>query len=121
MAAANKELSSADICLVIECASIHNVSTLKYRDLQIEFHRTEASEKEAAEGRQIPEAPVFDARELQKIEADEFVRAEVTLREDQLALLNVTNPEAYEEAMSSGDLVNAEGGQQDDIGLEHDI
>lgn len=120
------ELSSVDLCPILEASAKAGVTELKFRGLHVVFGRTAEQVVTMDPRFGLPAYPFVQQPPAAKTEMDlsaeqhKLIRkqylenAETNLREDQLAELLVTNPQLYEELLQKGELENAVDGSDED-------
>ncbi len=107
-------MTPKEICNIIRSCNLNNVANFKFGELEVSFHKSAVPEMASTEGRQIPPLQVSEAV-VEELEANQLLSETVDLRKQQLDLLQVTDPVAYEELVASGDLLD-ESQQEDDFG-----
>ena len=110
-------MTAKELCTLISVCRKNGILFFKEGDLKFRFQPTETGLTASAEGRQIPDAlQSIESTDIKKIEADQLLSDTVTMRQDQLALLAIEDPEEYESLLSTGDLKDDErqSGEQDD-------
>lgn len=104
------------ICSIIESCSQHNVTKLKFGDLELEFAARKPEHASPGASAQEPVLPP-DA-EISEVQAQEEIREieaeNVRLREQELAEKLLTDPEAFERQLQEGDLADANDEYGDD-------
>lgn len=107
-------MTPKEICNIIRVCNSNNVANFKFGEVEVSFHKSAVLEVAHTEGRQIPPLQIDDST-LDEQEADLLLTETVDLRKQQLDLLQVTDPVAYEELVASGDLLD-ESQEEDDFG-----
>jgi len=102
-----KSLTSKQICDIIKYCKDSGVISLEFRDLKVKF-------SDQGEHYTDDEAYIYDSKSEgseNQIHEDTILQDEIDIREDQLAMADVENPELYDELRELNELegaVNAE-------------
>ena len=98
-------LSSADICAIIKTCSENGVAQLKFGDLEIHFGKPETLHDDRPPAPPNHTRPATEIAATQKqIAKKSLLKDEVSLREDELALMVIENPMEAERLIMAGEL-----------------
>lgn len=102
---AKSAFTISDLCTIIRECSISGVSELKFNSLHVVFGRTTATVPEQIK----PTTAIVE--EQKTIQEKEFIRDEVALRQEQVAMMRIEDPSRAEEMLMEDML-------QDNSGLD---
>ena len=98
-----------ELCAIIETCGTYNVSRLKCRGLDLEFGQTADSETDSVSlpGPLAPVAEITDEDRTRQT-AEVVEQDELTLREEQVAMAVIEDPEFAEQLLIDGELEDAD-------------
>lgn len=114
----DKRLDSAEVCVIIEACAKHGVVELKFHDLELKFG------KQTEQGTGLPLNPgdnvalppvaVMTEKDHEKNTESVLEEEEISLRENQIAELQIDDPVAAEELIMNGELEDVDDKRGDD-------
>ena len=98
-------LNSDDLLKLVECCSKSGVLSLRLKDLELTFG---CNRNETTQVSQPPAVIAEAEAKASEIEFDSYRKAEKDLQKEEIELMMLKDPSAYEEMVVAGELVDEE-------------
>lgn len=112
----NKNLTVRDVCAIIKACSSYGVTSLKFGELQVKLNPKEVLPSSSNPKPTIPTVDEITEHQHEDQTKEALEDEEIRLRQSQIALALIENPELAEQLMIDGELEDDDDSGDDDPG-----